>query len=81
MRVLRVMAPGKKVNGRKWFIVTDIFGLLITVLVRSASIQDRDGAKSSLVRSMLVRPSPPVRNVGLGNSPPFGLRLRTQPCL
>ncbi|MGC5664588.1 IS5 family transposase [Micromonospora sp. WMMD723] len=36
---------GKKVNGRKRFIVTDTLGLLVTVWVLAASWQDRDGAK------------------------------------
>jgi putative transposase len=36
---------GKKVNGRKRHILTDTPGLIITVTVHSAGIQDRDGAK------------------------------------
>ncbi|WSA81617.1 transposase [Streptomyces sp. NBC_01799] len=36
---------GKKVKGRKRFIVTDTLGLLPAVHVVAASIQDRDGAK------------------------------------
>ncbi|ANY08816.1 transposase [Pseudonocardia sp. HH130630-07] len=40
---------GKKVNGRKRFIVTDTLGLLLTTMVCSASVQDRDGAKSILL--------------------------------
>jgi putative transposase len=36
---------GKKVNGRKRHILTDTLGLIITVIVHSAGIQDRDGAK------------------------------------
>lgn len=39
---------GKKVPGRKRFIVTDTLGLLITVTVCAASVQDRDGAKGTL---------------------------------
>jgi hypothetical protein len=31
---------GKKVNGRKRFIVTDTMGLLITVMVCAASVQE-----------------------------------------
>jgi transposase len=38
---------GKKINGRKRFIVTDTLGLLLTVMVCAASRQDRDGAKRS----------------------------------
>jgi transposase len=45
---------GKKVNGRKRFIVTDTLGLLITVTVRAASVQDRDGAKSALLGMFLT---------------------------
>lgn len=40
---------GKKVNGRKRFIVTDTLGLLLTTMVCSASVQDRDDAKSILL--------------------------------
>ena len=45
---------GKKVNGRKRFIVTDTLGLLITVTVCAASVQDRDGAKSALLGLFLT---------------------------
>jgi transposase len=44
---------GKKVNGRKRFIVTDTLGLLLTVVVLSASVQDRDGAKPALLQAYL----------------------------
>ena len=44
---------GKKVNGRKRFIVTDTLGLLLTVVVVTASMQDRDGAKPVLLESYL----------------------------
>jgi transposase len=40
---------GKKVGGRKRFIVTDTLGLLIVVCVMAASVQDRDGAKGTLL--------------------------------
>ena len=36
---------GKKVTGRKRHIVVDTLGLLLAVIVTSANIQDRDGAK------------------------------------
>jgi DDE family transposase/putative transposase of IS4/5 family DUF4096 len=44
---------GKKVNGRKRFIVTDTLGLLLTVAVVTASVQDRDGAKPALLETYL----------------------------
>jgi transposase len=47
---------GKKVNGRKRFIVTDTLGLLITVSVVAASVQDRDGAKFALLSMYLATP-------------------------
>jgi transposase len=47
---------GKKVNGRKRFIVTDTLGLLITVTVCAASAQDRDGAKGALLGMFLTAP-------------------------
>ena len=36
---------GKKVKGRKRHILVDTLGLLLIVVVHTASIQDRDGAK------------------------------------
>ncbi|MFV2217076.1 IS5 family transposase [Actinomadura sp. LOL_016] len=47
---------GKKVAGRKRFIVTDTLGLLITVTVCAASVQDRDGAKGTLLGLYLTAP-------------------------
>ena len=39
---------GKKVKGRKRHILTDTGGLLVSAIVHSADIQDRDGAPSLL---------------------------------
>ncbi len=39
---------GKKINGRKRHIAVDVMGLLLTVLVTAASVQDRDAAKPLL---------------------------------
>jgi transposase len=36
---------GKKTNGRKRHVIVDTIGLLMTVLVTAASVQDRDGAR------------------------------------
>lgn len=47
---------GKKVAGRKRFIVTDTLGLLITVTVCAASVQNRDGAKSAPLGFYLTSP-------------------------
>jgi transposase len=47
---------GKKVNGRKRFIVTDTLGLLVSVTVLAASWQDRDGAKTALLGVYLFTP-------------------------
>ncbi|MCA1697075.1 MAG: transposase [Actinobacteria bacterium] len=35
---------GKKINGRKRHIAVDALGLVLTVIVTAASVQDRDGA-------------------------------------
>jgi transposase len=51
---------GKKVNGRKRFIVTDTLGLLVGVTVLAASWQDRDGGKTALLGVYL---STPIRYV------------------
>jgi putative transposase len=45
---------GKKINGRKRHILVDTLGLLITVVVHSAAIQDRDGAKLVLNKAVTV---------------------------
>jgi transposase len=47
---------GKKINGRKRFIITDTLGLLVTVCVMAASWQDRDGAKTALLSTYLATP-------------------------
>lgn len=47
---------GKEVKGRKRFIVTDTLGLLLAVHVVAANIQDRDGAKRSLLWTRLDHP-------------------------
>jgi transposase len=44
---------GKKINGRKRFIVTDTLGLLLVMVVLTASMQDRDGAKPVLLDTYL----------------------------
>ncbi|MGW0633977.1 IS5 family transposase [Streptomyces sp. NPDC002758] len=40
---------GKKVAGRKRHVIVDTIGLLLVVMVTSASVQDRDGARPTLV--------------------------------
>jgi transposase len=47
---------GKKINGRKRHLVTDSDGLPLKVLVTSAAVQDRDGAKELLWRLRLTHP-------------------------
>jgi len=41
---------GKKINGRKRHIVVDTMGMLLAVVVHSAGLQDRDGAKLVLAK-------------------------------
>ena len=41
---------GKQVNGRKRHIVVDTMGLLLAVVVHTAAIQDRDGAKLVMMK-------------------------------
>ena len=36
---------GKKIKGRKRHIITDVLGLVLAVMVHSAGVQNRDGAK------------------------------------
>jgi transposase len=47
-RTARGYDAGKKINGRKRHIAVDTMGLLLTVLVTAASVQDRDAAKPLL---------------------------------
>jgi hypothetical protein len=51
---------GKKINGRKRFIVTDTLGLLVVVWVVAACWQDRDGARGALLATYA---STPIRHV------------------
>jgi transposase len=53
-RQTRGYDAGKKINGRKRFIVTDTLGLLLTVMVCTASRQDRDGARTVLLATYLT---------------------------
>lgn len=59
-RASRGFDAGKKINGRKRFIVTDTLGLLLVVMVCAASVQDRAGAKTTLLGMYLAVP---VRHV------------------
>ena len=47
-RVFVVMMRDKNINGRKRHILVDTMGLLLTVFVTIASVQDRGGARSLL---------------------------------
>lgn len=55
-RPTRGYDANKKINGRKRFIVTDTLGLLLIVCVMAASVQDRDGAKTTLLGLYLLTP-------------------------
>ena len=48
---------GKKINGRKRHIVVDTMGLLLWVMVHSAGIQDRDGARLVLAAIKSLPPA------------------------
>ena len=48
---------GKKITGRKRHIVVDTIGLLLCVVVHSASLQDRDGARLVLTRLKILFPT------------------------
>ncbi|MEU9878988.1 transposase [Streptomyces phaeochromogenes] len=53
---------GKRVGGRKRHVVVDCLGLVLTVLVSAASVQDRDAG--------VVPPSPGRRPASPGRLPP-----------
>lgn len=44
---IRVYHAGKKIKGRKRHILVDTLGLMVGLMVRSADIQDRDGAPTT----------------------------------
>jgi transposase len=48
---------GKKINGRKRFLVTDTTGLLVTVAVMAARCKDRDGGKTAQLPAYLTTPN------------------------
>jgi transposase len=48
---------GKRINGRKRHIVTDTLGLLMLVMVTTASVQDREGGARILERLRFAMPS------------------------
>ncbi len=52
---------GKKINGRKRHIVVDTLGLLLIVMVTTASVQDRDGGRSII--KLLKKKLPSVRHI------------------
>jgi hypothetical protein len=54
--VTRGFDVGKKVKGRKGFLVTDTLGLLIAVHIVAADVQDRDGARRPLLWARLDHP-------------------------
>jgi transposase len=54
---VRGFDAGKKVNGRKRHIVVDTMGLLVLVMITSAGVQDRDGARRLQETVKMVMPS------------------------
>jgi len=58
-RPSRGFDAAKKINGRKRHIAVDVTGLLLTVLVTAACVQDRDGARPLLWN--LARAFPAIR--------------------
>jgi transposase len=66
---------GKKIEGRKRHIAVDVIGLLLSVVVTAASVQDRDGARPLLCGSCdpaTGRMRLLNRLSGLGNPDPHG---------
>lgn len=53
MESCRGYDAGKKIKGRKRHILVDTMGLLLVVIVHSAGIQDRDGARYVLGKAKL----------------------------
>jgi transposase len=53
---VRGFDAGKKVNGRKRHIVVDTMGLLLLVVITSAGVQDRDGARTLVEKVKMAMP-------------------------
>ncbi|RGC65397.1 hypothetical protein C5N14_29045 [Micromonospora sp. MW-13] len=68
---------GKKINGRKRFIVTDTLGLPVTVWVLAASWQDRDGAKGALLATYAATP---IRHVFADSGSPAAWSTGPRTC-
>ena len=74
---------GKKINGTKRHIAVDVIGLLLTVLVTAASVQDRDAAKPLLwncARRSRLSSSPGPMGVMPGNWSPGPRPRSNSPC-
>ncbi|WP_375339650.1 transposase [Okeania sp. SIO2G4] len=54
---MRGYDAGKKVKGRKRHILVDTQGLLLSVVVHTANIQDREGAKSVFLQAKYDAPN------------------------
>jgi putative transposase len=54
---------GKKINGIKRHLLVDTLGLVLAVVVPSAKIQDRDGARPVFARAKLQGPWPRRQHV------------------
>ena len=54
---------GKKVNGRKRHLVVDTIGLILSVMVLPANIQDRDGAKQLLAAFFAKSPRRRIKHI------------------
>ena len=54
---------GKKINGIKRHLLVDTLGLVLAVVVHSAKVQDRDGARLVFARAKLQGPWPRMRHV------------------
>jgi putative transposase len=69
---------GKKINGRKPHIAVDTIGLLLTVLITTAGVEDRDGAKPLLwnLRKHSPRSGSPGPTAGMPASSSPGPRCR-----
>lgn len=68
---------GKKIKGRKRYILTDTEGNLVQALIYTADIQDRDGAP--LLPAEIVRSFPWLRHV-FADGGYAGKKLRGEPC-
>jgi transposase len=80
-RARRGYDAGKKINGTKRHLAVDVLGLLLTVLVTAASVQDRDAARPLLWNLRRAFPSVKLTRADGGHAGKLVSWAKTRPRL